>query len=186
MSDDPPCKTDTHILGFRFSKERLAWYLIDGGSSVYGLLAMLMFVPVYLLSLAEHEAWGGALLPVCEDQMTQCKECVLNIGWRQRNADGSHTSLAERPVNFFGMSVNAGIVPPAVVTISTVLQAILYVTVGGFADRGRGRKVGLLTASVIGQASILAFLLPIGPTSYHLAAILAIVLQRLPATPSRC
>lgn len=168
---------DNHFLGIRFSKERLAWYLYDGGTSVVALLAMVMFVPVYLLSTAEYAAWGPSLLEDCASNGSSypCRECIPDKGWFAKVSADSRSILEERSVNVLGFSITSGAFPTVVVTVSTVLQAIMYITVGGLADRGSSRKLGLIVASVIGQMAMLGFFLPLAPDSYMIAAALVII-----------
>ena len=167
---------DGSFCGRRFSKERLSWYLYDGGVSVVSMLAMVMFVPIYLSSTATYASTNGSPPPSCSsssDASVPCQICLPGRGLRMKLGD-VYSEFAGT-VDFFGMSINAKSFPTVTVTVSTVMQALLFITVGEFADKGSGRKRGLFIASVIGQMSLLAFLLLSDPQAYASAAILAIV-----------
>jgi len=97
-------------------KEQRAWFFYDWANSAFATtIAGVLFAP-YLISIAEEAACGF----VSEDDL-KCRESI----------------------ELLGLAISPGSLPSYVITLSTVLGALLYPLIGALADR-TARKPAML------------------------------------------
>jgi UMF1 family MFS transporter len=99
-------------------KEQRAWYFYDWANSAFATtIAGVLFAP-YLISIAEEAACGFV-----GDDDRKCRETI----------------------ELLGLAISPGSLPSYVITLSTVLGALIYPLIGALADR-TARKPAMLAA----------------------------------------
>ncbi|CAG8434879.1 6794_t:CDS:10 [Scutellospora calospora] len=122
-------------------KELIGWYLHSFAVGVYDTAAISVFIPVVLEKLASHAGYEL-------DQVTPCNMTVTNY----------------HCVAYFGSSfVDTDSYSLYIISLSVLLQAILFISCGSLADHGNSRKKFLLSFSFVGAISTIAFVTIVNP-----------------------
>lgn len=134
--------------------ELRGWYGYGFASEPYSVVAMSVFLPIILESLA---ASNGYQL----DRRTPC------------DVSQPHYKCVMRVVGDWYIDTSS--FPLYVSSLAVALQALIFVSCGALADHGNWKKTLLLLFSVVGAASGLLLLGVTGPHLWWLAAISTII-----------
>eukprot|EP00002_Diphylleia_rotans_P004350 TRINITY_DN1317_c0_g1_i1.p1 TRINITY_DN1317_c0_g1~~TRINITY_DN1317_c0_g1_i1.p1 ORF type:complete len:463 (+),score=104.06 TRINITY_DN1317_c0_g1_i1:187-1575(+) len=139
-------------------RELRAWYGYDWATSVYNNIALTMFLPIFLLRLAQADA--GCL----DDEYEAAREAR---GDDDDKCDLYATSggLRMRPASF---AFN-------VISISVFFQAISFITVSPLADHGNMRKQFFMFYVVCGSCFTMLFITVVEPDLWLYAGALTIL-----------
>lgn len=130
----------------RFTREQRSWFVYDWANSAYFTsIATVLFSP-YLTSIAEQDACGYA---------------------------GSADHPCTQSLSVLGISVSAGSLAFYLITLSTVLSAVILPVVGAIADRVQSRKRLMAVFAWMGSIAC-ALMFFITGTNWQLGAVLLI------------
>jgi UMF1 family MFS transporter len=131
----------------RANAEQRAWYFYDWANSAYiTTVATVLFAP-YLVSVAERAACGYA---------------------------GTTERRCETHLSVLGLSISAGSLVFYVITVSTVISALVLPVVGAYADRVMSRR-RLMAQLAWGGASVTALMFFVTGTNWQLGCALLLV-----------
>ncbi len=129
------------------AKEQKAWFFYDWANSAFATtIAGVLFAP-YLISVAERAACGF-------------------VGDDERDCDGT--------IALLGLDIAPGSLPSYVITLSTVLGALLFPLIGAMADR-TARKTALLAGLAWSGAAAAALLFFLTGDNWLFGSIVFIV-----------
>ena len=179
------------------SRERVGWYVYDWADQAFVSLVVAMFGPLFVNLMATEHAFAGAVTPSCNASVTcvtdrssflsgtgsctydgalllsECRVCVQGEGTMMWNGTG-FVPPPEATVWFFGdwspVSMSSW-----TISLSVMVQVVVFITFGAWADYGTIRHRGLIYATVIACIVDLLFLVVGSPSLYWLAATLFIV-----------
>lgn len=180
----PIVENDLNLGCMRASKERGAWYCFDVGNSLFGGFAVVFLIPLLLTDSAAQVAYTGYKFPQkCYDINVTCTNvtCLNTTSSEQykgecltcdatgngerfwgNNGTTNMTSYAflkqNKQVPFFGTTINYISYTTYIISISVILQAIVFISIGPFADYGRNRKQILLGAAAVSWIACASFL----------------------------
>ena len=113
MTDGPAPTGIADLRPLERAKEQRAWYFYDWANSAFATtIAGVLFGP-YLIALAEQDACGFT--------STDDRDCLADL-------------------SVLGISIAPGALPAYVVTVSTILSAVLLPVLGAMADRTSRKK----------------------------------------------
>ena len=125
------------------AKEQRAWYFYDWANSAFATtIAGVLFGP-YLIAIAEQDACGFT-----SDDLRDCTE---------------HISV-------LGLSIAPGALPPFIITVSTILSALVLPLLGALADR-TSRKKDLLAGFAWAGSAAAALLFFVKGDNWQLGVI---------------
>jgi len=113
-------------------REQRAWYFYDWANSAYGTTVLTVLFSPYLAAVAETAACGAPGTPE--------QPCTTNL-------------------RLLGIPVSPGSLPLYVVTVSTLLSAVLLPIIGAVADRSPRKKRILAAFAWVGSAATAAMVL---------------------------
>ena len=179
------------------SRERVGWYVYDWADQAFVSVVVTLFGPLFVNLLATEHAFAGKVTPSCNASVTcvtdrssflsgtgsctydgalllsECRVCVQGEGMMMWNGTG-FVSPPEATVWFFGdwspVSMSSW-----TISLSVMVQVVVFITFGAWADYGTIRHRGLIYATVIACIVDLLFLVVGSPSLYWLAATLFIV-----------
>ncbi|MEZ5092617.1 MFS transporter [Nocardioides sp.] len=128
-------------------KEQKAWYWYDWANSAFVTTTAAVLFSPYLTSVAENAACGFS---------------------------SSDDRKCETPLHVLGISVSAGSLVFYLVTLSTILSALILPVVGAAADRSP-RKVTLMSRSAWSGAVAAMAMFFVAGTNWQLGALLLVV-----------
>ena len=184
------------------SKERFGWYVYDFADQSYGSVVVTLFGTLFLNIIAEQHAFTSGTTPSCNSSVVcttdrtsylagaaqctlmggdgvsllmpdACLTCIEGEGTMQWNGT-TFGKTASGTVWFFG-EVTPTAFASFVVSISSIVQVVVFITVGAWADYGTLRHRSLLVATVVACVSTMLFLVVGEPSAYWVAALLLIV-----------
>ncbi|RIA94879.1 autophagy-related protein 22-like protein [Glomus cerebriforme] len=135
------------------SKELKGWYIYNAATEVYSVVAISAFIPIILENRASEAGFELDHVTPCDTSIKGYK-CVARYG--TGFVDTASFSLYT-------------------ISISVLIQCLVYIGVGSLADHGENRKKFLLFFSYMGAISTIAFLLVVNPSLYWLAGLLTII-----------
>lgn len=124
----PPAPAEGY--GESTKRERVGWYFYDWANSAFSTTLVAVFLGPYLTAVAKTAS--GCVDPNTADNVDPC---------------------ISAPVQLFGMTLKAGSVYPAVVTISVVLNVLLLPVVGAIADRSAHKRRMLAIFAYVGATA---------------------------------
>ena len=179
------------------SRERVGWYVYDWADQAFVSVVVTLFGPLFVNLLATEHAFAGKVTPSCNASVTcvtdrssflsgtgscthdgalllsECRVCVQGEGTMMWNGTG-FVPPPEATVWFFGdwspVSMSSW-----TISLSVMVQVVVFITFGAWADYGTIRHKGLIYATVIACVVDLLFLVVGSPSLYWLAATLFIV-----------
>ncbi|CAI2165694.1 11065_t:CDS:2 [Funneliformis geosporum] len=134
-------------------KELKGWYLHNFACGAYDIAIAGFFAPVLLERLASISGYELDHVTPCNTKV-QNHKCVINIA-------GFYIDTAS--FSFY------------VVSLSVLLQSILFISCSSLADHGANRKKFLLFFSTVGAFATICYALVIKPEWYWFASIITIV-----------
>ncbi|CAG8625442.1 241_t:CDS:2 [Funneliformis mosseae] len=135
------------------SKELRGWYMYNAATEVYSVVAITVFIPIILENLAGE---AGFLL----DRVTPCDTTIKDYKCVTRYGTGF--------VDTASFSLYT-------ISISVLIQCLVYIGFGSLADHGENQKKLLMLFSYIGAISVIAFLSVVNSSLYWLAGLLTII-----------
>jgi len=141
------------------SSELLGWYSALCAAEVISVAAVNLFLPITLEELARARGMQVA------NPLRSCKEQTR-----------SPAAKGQCFVVLAGFKVNTASFAMYVTSLSVLLQAIVVISMSGFADRGSHRKRLLLAVSITGVFTLFSFSI-INSSVLVFAAVLAIVIN---------
>lgn len=179
------------------SRERVGWYVYDWADQAFVSLVVAMFGPLFVNLMATEHAFAGDVTPSCNASVTcvtdrnsflsgtgsctydgalllsECRVCVQGEGMMMWNGTG-FVSPPEATVWFFG-DWSPVSMASWTISLSVMVQVVVFITFGAWADYGTIRHRGLIYATVIACIVDLLFIVVVSPSLYWLAATLFIV-----------
>ena len=153
------------------SRERVGWYVYDWADQAFVSVVISLFGPLFVNLMATEHAFAGAVTPSCNASVTcvtdrtsflsgtgsctydgallpsDCRVCVQGEGTMMWNG----TSFVPPPkatVWFFGdwepVSMSSW-----TISLSVIVQVVVFITFGAWADYGTIRHRGLIIATVV-------------------------------------
>jgi UMF1 family MFS transporter len=138
----------------RASAEQRAWYFYDWANSAFITTVATVLYGPYLVSVAEKAACG-------------------HVGTVEHRCD--------TPLSVLGLSVSAGSLVFYVITVSTVISALVLPVVGALADRVRSRR-RLMAGLAWSGAAVTALMFFVTGTNWQLGCLLLLVANVLYAS----
>jgi len=192
----PTLVDDGELCGMPYSKEKTAWYTYDVANSPFSGLALTMLIPIFLSNMTELVAFNGNVIQDCKDLGIECDKTTWQCynpggvprtltsvkcstcreGFGPQQWTGTEFLNMEAKVSVFGMSVDYTSFSAYIIAISVICQALMFISLGPFADYGNGRKKMLTFTSLTGSISCICYIFAYSQTwGYIVAAILLII-----------
>ncbi|RIB04501.1 autophagy-related protein 22-like protein [Gigaspora rosea] len=134
-------------------KEFVGWYILSAANGIYGGAPIGVLIPLFLETIAGQAGYEL-------DRITPCNTTVANYNCVVRFGTGF---ISTESYSLY------------IISISVIVQTVLFISCGSLADHGKLQKMFALLYAFIGATATILFIAVTSPQLYLLAGVFAII-----------